>query len=196
VFSGVSLAALTLIGAAVAGGGAVPGVDKAVSAAIWGLFVGMIALPWSDVFSSMPFAGVFAGYDSMVAASDGRTMAGLSLVFVFIGLPIVAAVGTALVALRFNAGVERGILADRPADAVDQEMAATVRSLSSTRQLGAVRNDFRRAVAPAVEPEPAAPAPAPAATPKKAPDKRPAEPPKRRREGLTPAEEADWKRPI
>lgn len=197
VFSGFSLAALTLIGAAVAGGGAVPGVEKAVSAAIWGLFVGMITLPWSDVFSSMPYAGVFVGYESMVAASDGRTMAGLSLIFVFIGLPVVAAVGTALVALRFNAGVERGIVADRPADAVDQEMAAAVRSLSSTRQLGAVRNDFRRAVAPTSEPEPASPAPpTPAAAPKKAPDKRAAEPPKRRREGLTPAEEADWKRPI
>ncbi|MCA9274342.1 MAG: hypothetical protein KDA31_15000, partial [Phycisphaerales bacterium] len=71
IFSAVGLAVLTLLGAIVAGGASVPGVEKAISACMWGLGLCLLALPWQDVFSSMPFAGVFSGYAGMVTASEG-----------------------------------------------------------------------------------------------------------------------------
>ena len=55
------LAALALLGVAIAGGGAVPGVDRAVSAASWALALALTCVPWRDVFVSLPFPGVFSG---------------------------------------------------------------------------------------------------------------------------------------
>ncbi len=190
VFGALSLAAFTLLGAIVAGGGAVPGVERAVSACTWGLVLGLLVLPWQDIFTSMPFAGVFTSYQKMVAATDG-TMTGFTLIMVFIGIPLVAMVGAAIVAFNFSAGVERGILASNAPDAVDMEMAETVKTMGSTRQLGAVRNDFRKAIGAVEAPE--GPAPKPKAS---EPQARASAPPPRRRTNLNPSEEEDWKRPI
>lgn len=193
VFAGLSLAALTLLGAIVAGGGAVPGVDKTVSACMWGLVVGMLTLPWRDIFVSMPFPGVFTSYQSMVSSSS---TGGFTVLLVFIAVPMLGVTGAVLVASRFSAGVERGIIAANAPDAIDKDMAATLKAMGSTRQLGAVRNDFRKSVAAAAAPEPApAPDPVPARREPEPIKRAAAEPPKRRRE-LNPTEEADWKRPI
>ncbi len=62
------------LGSIVAGGASVPGVEKAVSACMWGLGLCLLALPRQDVFNSMPFAGVFTGYTGMVAASGGERL--------------------------------------------------------------------------------------------------------------------------
>ncbi|MEO1583000.1 MAG: hypothetical protein AAFR96_00320 [Planctomycetota bacterium] len=192
VFAAISLAAFTLLGAVVAGGGAVPGVERAVSACTWGLVLGLLVLPWQDIFTSMPFAGVFTSYQTMTGASSG-SMPALTLIVVFIGIPMVAMVGALIVSLNFTAGVERGILAANAPDAVDEHMAETVRTMGSTRQLGAVRNDFRKSVGAAKAASAEAPAsagdPAPRAASASAP-------PKRRRPPLNPSEEDDWKRPI
>ncbi|MEL6498469.1 MAG: hypothetical protein AAF937_01575 [Planctomycetota bacterium] len=186
VFGAVSLAAFTLLGAIVAGGGAVPGVERAVAACTWGLVLGLMVLPWQDVFASMPFAGVFTSYSTMVQASDG-SMPGVTLILVFIGLPLVAMVGSFIVAFNFSTGVERGILASNAPDAVDLQMQASVQSMGSHRQIGAVRNDFRKAVGAVEATDAAAEEPT---RPKSS------KPPRRKRSSLNPAEEEDWKRPI
>ena len=145
IFSAVALAVLTTLGAIVAGGASIPGVDRAVSACTWGLILSLLALPWQEVFASMPFAGVFTGYDTMVAASDGAA-GSIQLMVVFVGVPLVAMAGAMLVGLRFGSGVECGILAGTapaPVDAVEADMAATRAGLASNRQLGSVRNDFQ-----------------------------------------------------
>lgn len=189
VFGALSLATFTLLGAIVAGGGAVPGVERAVSACTWGLVLGLLVLPWQDIFVSMPFAGVFTSYQTMITASEG-TMPGFTLTMVFIGIPLVAMVGAFIVALNFSTGVERGILASNGPDAVDLEMAATRENMGSTRQIGAVRNDFRKAVGSIDD------APAAVKAPAKEPPARASAPPPRRRTALNAAEEEDWKRPI
>ena len=186
VFAALSLAAFTLLGAIVAGGGAVPGVERAVSACTWGLVLGLLVLPWQDIFASMPFAGVFTSYQTMVQSSTGA-MPSVTLILVFIGIPLVAMVGSLIVALNFSTGVERGILASNAPDAVDLQMAASVQSMGSHRQIGAVRNDFRKAIG-------ASDAPVPVAEPE--PASRPSKPPSRKRSTLNSAEEDDWKRPI
>ena len=83
----------------------------------------------------MPFAGVFTSYGTMVHASAGSTP-GITLILVFIGLPLVAMVGSLFVALNFSTGVERGIVESTAPAAVDLQMQASVKSMGSPRQIG------------------------------------------------------------
>lgn len=189
IFSAVGLAVLTLLGAVVAGGSSVPGVEKAVSACMWGLGLCLLALPWRDVFSSMPFAGVFSGYSGMVGASEG-TMGSFQLLMLFVGIPAAAMAGSMVAALRFGAGVEVGIVAGRqsaPLDAIDASMAATRANLSSNRSAGALHNGFLPTVPPGAAPE------------EEIQRSRASEPPARKRSPLSMAnsdEKPDYKRPI
>lgn len=152
VFAAVGLAVMTTLGAIVAGGASVPGVEKAVSACMWGLCLCLLALPWRDVFASMPFGGVFTGYENMVAASEGATKT-MQLMLVFVGIPAAAMAGAMVTGLRFGSGVERGILMNQAGpqmDAIDRAMADSRENLSTNRQIGAVQNAFTSdtAVAP------------------------------------------------
>ena len=189
IFSAVGLSVLTLLGAIVAGGASVPGVEKAVSACMWGLGLCLLALPWQDVFGSMPFAGVFSGYAGMVSASEGTT-GSFQLMLLFVGIPAAAMAGAMIAALRFGSGVEVAVVAGRqnkPMDAIDTAMAATRASLSSNRSAGAVNNSFL--------PE----SPASAGPDEDLSRGRAAEPPARRRSPLSMTggdEKPDFKRPI
>lgn len=191
VFSAVGLAVFTLLGSIVAGGASVPGVDKAISACMWGLGLCLLALPWQDVFSSMPFGGVFTGYANMTAASEGRTET-IQLLLVFVGIPAAAMAGSMVAGIRFGSGVERGILMNTsapPMDPIDRAMAETRENLSTNRHLGAVNNSF-------VAPTSASPA-SPAAEPSLR--ERSSEPPARRRttlSGSQPEDTGEFKRPI
>lgn len=189
IFSAVGLAVLTLLGAIVAGGASVPGVEKAVSACMWGLGLCLLALPWQDVFNSMPFAGVFSGYAGMVTASEG-TAGSFQLMLLFVGIPAAAMAGAMVAALRFGSGVEVAVVAGRqnkPMDAIDSAMAATRANLSSNRSAGAVNNSFLPEAPPSVTPE------------DDASRTRASEPPARRRSPLSmnnSDEKPDNKRPI
>lgn len=192
VFSAVGLAVFTLLGSIVAGGASVPGVDKAVSACMWGIGLCLLALPWQDVFASMPFGGVFTGYSSMTSASEG-TMDTIQLLLIFVGIPAAAMAGAMVAGIRFGSGVERGILmnsAAAPMDAIDRAMADSRENLSTNRHIGAVNNSFAAPASPAS-------APAPAAEP--GARERAAEPPARRRASLSGTHQDDpgeYKRPI
>lgn len=189
IFSAVGLAVLTLLGAIVAGGASVPGVEKAISACMWGLGLCLLALPWQDVFSSMPFAGVFSGYAGMVTASEG-TAGSLQLLLLFVGIPAAAMGGAMIAAMRFGSGVEVAVVAgkqSKPMDAVDAAMAATRANLSSNRSAGAVNNSFLPEAPPSVGLD------------DDASRTRAAEPPARRRSPLSMTgsdEKPDFKRPI
>ena len=65
VISTVMLATLCLLGVAISGGGAIPGVDKSVSAACWALTLALTCIPWRDVLYSMPFPGIFSAYEAI-----------------------------------------------------------------------------------------------------------------------------------
>ncbi|MEM1071776.1 MAG: hypothetical protein AAGB48_08790 [Planctomycetota bacterium] len=196
VFGAVALCVLTVMGTIVAGGGAVPGVERAVSASTWGLIVAMMVLPWSDIFASMPFAGVFASYGSMTTASDLYQNTTLMLVLLYIGIPLMAMLGTFTAAAKFHSGVERGILDPRAPDDVDMDMAENVRNIGSRHQAAAVRTDFRKTFGnvPSAPPSVAAPR---QAEPEPGPQASgPASGPARRRSTLNSTEVDDWKRPI
>src|SRR5690606_25657113 len=70
IVSTIAMAWFVTVGAVVAGGGSVPGVERAVRAMAWAMLLALFAMPWAATVPSMPFAGVFGDSAAMVAASD------------------------------------------------------------------------------------------------------------------------------
>ncbi|MCH8270661.1 MAG: hypothetical protein IH985_05565, partial [Planctomycetes bacterium] len=129
VVAALGLAVLTFLGVVVGGGASVPGVEKAVTACTWSLVLALLALPWSDVFSSMPYAGLFGGFERMVSGSEAVS-AGAGSSFMLFAMHVLmpmAGLGIALlVATRFWAGVSRGVIVSSVSEldrAIDQEIS-------------------------------------------------------------------------
>jgi preprotein translocase subunit SecF len=174
VVASVTLALLTILGVIIGGGASVPGIEKAVTACTWALVLALVALPWHEAFASMPFKGVFGGYESMVAASEAVSLeqkSSLALYASNLLMPL-AAIGIALiVAARFWAGVSRGVIVT----SVSEFDQAVSREISEIQSRGVASNIGPRAVGvlnqpagapvkgPAVRPTP----PPPAADPPK-----------------------------
>jgi hypothetical protein len=108
----VVLCGLVFMGAVVAGGGGVPGVEKAVTSAFWSMVLAGLVLPWKDVMPSLPVPGIFAPYADLVAASDAaRQGASAAAMFAqWLVLPMLAGLCATLVATWFCAGVRRGVI--------------------------------------------------------------------------------------
>lgn len=145
VVASITLGLLTVLGVVVAGGAAVPGIEKAVTACTWALVLGLLSLPWHDAFSSMPFGGVFGGYERMIAASNAVSLdqkSSLALYSTHLLMPLVA-IGVALiVAARFWAGVSRGVIVT----SVSQLDQAVNREISEIQSRGVASNLAPRAV--------------------------------------------------
>jgi hypothetical protein len=108
----VVLCMLVFMGTIIAGGGAIPGVEKAVTASFWSMVLAALVLPWKDFMPSAPVPGIFSTYDGLVAASESaRAGGGSALLFAkWLVLPMLAAVASTLVASWFHAGVRRGVI--------------------------------------------------------------------------------------
>lgn len=115
----VSLIAMTGLGAIIAGGGAIPGIERILGAAGGAMLLAVGSVPWSEAFPSVPIAGVFTGYSEMVIASESaRGATSISLVAMHAVVPIAVLVGAVFIVLRFNSGVDAGFVLD---DAVEAE---------------------------------------------------------------------------
>ena len=132
-FAAVLLAFFCTIGAVVAGGGAVPGVGRAVSACMWSSFVAAACVPWSSILPTIPYSGVFGPYSVMTemsgAASAGEGSTLLLMVHFFM-LPMAAMAATFLVLYRFRTGIAEGIIVTSVSELderLEREMA-TIRS--------------------------------------------------------------------
>lgn len=128
VVSTLALAWFVSVGTVVAGGGSVPGVEKAVKAMAWAALLALLAVPWMDLMPSVPFAGIFGDYTAMVAASDAvdaGTAAIAPLLANHLVLPLAALALAGMVALNFRAGVERGVIITSVSEldqAIEREM--------------------------------------------------------------------------
>lgn len=129
IVSVVSLVVLTALGVVVAGGASVPGVEKAVTSCAWSCILALLCVPLRDALPSLPFPGILAGYDALTGASEaasaGQRGEG-ALLGLYVLLPLVALVGSAMVRIWFNDGVERGVIFTSVSEideAVDKEMA-------------------------------------------------------------------------
>lgn len=110
----VLLAAFSVMGAMVAGGSSVPGVQRAVSAATWALLLAAVAVPWNDLFPSLLFKGAFQDYGAMTAMSeavDGGGGSAGALFATFLLAPVAVLCAALLVMGRFRDGVRQGVIA-------------------------------------------------------------------------------------
>lgn len=190
IVSTVALAWFATVGAVVAGGGSVPGVERAVKAMAWAVLLALFAMPWSSALQAIPFSGVFGDYGVMVAASEAVDVGNAALApFIanHLVLPIVALVLAGVVAINFRAGVERGVIVTSVSEldqAIEREMEQIkVRGIGSNvgaRTIGTLNRAIGDA-APAEAP-PAAP---PGVAPRPAPD---ADDPAKARSWVSPAD--------
>ncbi len=164
--SAVGLLVVASLGVVIAAGGAVPGVGRAVAASMWSVVLAMGCLPWRDLMPSIPFGGVFGGYDVMVAGSEmveaGRESAA-SLLAMFVLMPLAAIACAGVVAFRYREGVSEGIIVTSVSelDAQVEREIARIRekgpSGSTVRTVGALN----RAIGAPAAAEAPVPSPAP-----------------------------------
>lgn len=143
---GVISAALLLLlmfqGVVVAGGGAVPGVEMAVTATTWAIVIALVCIPLGNLLPSTPFQGVFSSYDTIVIESeayrsnrDGAPGV-VALYGMHVALPILLLAGLAAAVLRFRAGIERGVIATSVSEAHER----IEREIRSRKNLGEMAN--------------------------------------------------------
>lgn len=146
VISTFSLMALTLLGVAVAAGNATPGVERATSAFAWSLVLGLSCVPWSDIFTSVPFPGVFGGYTTMTWLShsvDAGAGSVMELFCLYLVAPLAVMGGSLLILYRFRAGVADGVIVTSVSE-LDERIE---RELTSIRNRGVQAAGVPRAVA-------------------------------------------------
>lgn len=171
VIAALLLSLLMFQAMAVAGGGAVPGVERAVTAATLTHLIVMLCLPLGAVLPDVGFRGVFAPYATIVAQSDlfraGGPGAPGALAYYgkqFV-LPAALIVGLIVVILRFRAGIEAGIIVTAVSELderIEREIrAARLGQLSTPRAVGALNAAMgdQHVMASASAPAVAAPAP-------------------------------------
>lgn len=135
VIAAVTLAALTMLGVVVAGGAAVPGVERTVRAAVWALVVALLATPWSGLTDQamardLP-PGVFAGYTTLLLGVDRAASDPMVALVEFIVIPTLVMVLGGCVALWFHSGVEQGVIVtsvNQVDHAIEREAAAIAKS--------------------------------------------------------------------
>lgn len=148
VLSAVVFAALCFQGVMLAGGAALPGVEKTVTAGTWALLIALVSLPVSSVVPTLPFPGVFAGYDATVRLSEAVRLGiegapGPVGYFAWnLGVPLVLLIGVALVLWRFRGGIEAGIIVTNVSQ-LDEKLEREIRNmrlgqLSAPRAMGAL----------------------------------------------------------
>lgn len=138
---------LVFLGVVVAAGGQVPGVDKAVSAAVWSIVLAAACLPWGRMTESTPIPGVFTGYASLTAASEAASTGAGSLVGLLAAhliLPIAVFFIALLVLARFREGIAAGIIIrsvselDEAIEREAEEIARRGVTISGPRTVGAL----------------------------------------------------------
>lgn len=155
----VLLVPLLGLGVIVAAGSATPGVEHTVSAFAWALILAVLVLPMSSLIVMAPNWGAFTSYEVMIAQVESyRSGAAGGAGFIafygrFFVIPLTAVLGSALIGLRFSAGVEAARMPREPI--LDPELEAEAANISATslhgnggRMAGALRTISE-------EPEPA-----------------------------------------
>lgn len=167
VVAAIALAAMCALGALVAAGGGVPGVERTVTAAFWSVILAAGALPWRALVGAGMFPGLFSSYPVLTGASDAVRLTsegGVALAATFVLLPMLTIFTAAIVAWWFRCGVEAGVLATTVSELeerLDAEMA-TIRERGATSLAGTTRavGALTRAISePPVAPRPLPPDP-------------------------------------
>lgn len=131
------------LGAVVAGGGSVPGVEQTVRASTWATVLGLSSLPLIVNLPGLPLNGTFVSYQTMLSASEGvQRLDTIALLASHVALPIVAAVLAGYTLLCFREGVEAGVIV-RSVSELDRKLD---KELDSIRASGIGSNHGQRSV--------------------------------------------------
>lgn len=148
VLSALLLSVLMFQAVAVAGGGNVPGVERAITAATLTHLIVLVCLPLNVALGETVHGGVFQPYATLVATSEALRAGGpgapsaaayyLSSVL----LPLALVAGLVVVILRFRAGIESGVIVTAVSqidERIEREIrAAKLGQLASPRAMGAL----------------------------------------------------------
>lgn len=148
----------------IAGGAAIPGVERIVTAGTWAVVITLLCLPLTRLLPSIPFGGVFRGYEELVRASQAYRAGapgGPGPIGFFawnLGVPLAMLAGIGLVLWRFRCGVEAGIIVTNVSQ-LDEKLEREIRAmrlgqLSAPRAMGALNSalgDATGAYAPVQE---------------------------------------------
>lgn len=142
VVSAVTLGLMCFLGVVVAAGGAVLGVEKAVTACTWSFILGVLCLPLGSILdSSSPFPGVFGSYSTMVTSSvavNAGEGSSATLLATYVLMPIAALCAALMIIARFRSGVEMGIIPESLSEfdeMLEKEMS-TIRQRGVTTSVG------------------------------------------------------------
>lgn len=139
VVCAVTLALMMMMGVVVAGGAAVPGVERAVTATTWSIVIALLCLPMHDILPSLPYKGIFNSYGAMthtnelIAAGDPTAPSGFMFFCQHLVIPLAAVAGLALIVIRFHSGVEEGVIVTSVSE-LDEKLEREISSI----KLGAV----------------------------------------------------------
>lgn len=144
----IVLALALFQGVIVAGGASVPGVERVVTSSTWALVLALLCLPVAGMLPGIPFAGALPSYEWLTAASesmrsDSPVAPGWGEFYgsVFFA-PMIALIGSAVIVLRFHAGVEQGVIATSVSE-LDEKLHREMSSIklgatSAPRSVGAL----------------------------------------------------------
>lgn len=150
------------LGVAVAAGANLPGADRVVRSAAWAATVMLVCAPWRDVFSSMPFSGVFCGYGALTTMSDASRESGGDWGVIFNSglLPAAALFAAVWATLQFRLGVDAGMIVTHLSQ-IDERIQHEIRETATRgvgsnvgpRSLGALNSAIGGTPAPMRTPE-------------------------------------------
>lgn len=145
----IALLPLLGLGAMLGAGSATPGVEKCVSAFMWGMMVAILIFPLGDVLGLPWREGALVSYDDMVARVDAEmtdannSWGSVTFYCRFALLPLACIVGLTVAGMGFSAGVLAGIMPKediRLDPALEREAAnITPASLHGGRAAAALR---------------------------------------------------------
>jgi len=120
------------LGVAVAAGANLPGADRVVRSAAWAATVMLVCAPWRDVFSSMPFTGVFCGYAALTAMSDASRQSSGDWGVIFNSglLPAAALFAAVWATVQFRLGVDAGMIVTHLSQ-IDERIQNEIRETAS-----------------------------------------------------------------
>ena len=169
IIAAIALVLFLVQAVTVAGGGGVPGVEMVVTAGTWAFVLCALAMPWAGVLPEVSFGGVLRSGEGMsagarlYAAGDANAAAYFGVRVV---LPFLMMGGVFACALRFRAGVRKGIIVTH-ASMLDEQLEAELRKRKvgegmTPRSVGALNTAIGEAPS-------APPSPPPMASPAKIP---------------------------
>lgn len=118
-----------LLGAVVAGGGSIPGVENVVRASTWSTVLGLSAIPLIVHLPGLPLSGTFVSYETMLGAGEGsEALAPVALLASHLALPLIGAVLAGYTLFCFREGVEAGVIV-RSVSELDRKLDKELESI-------------------------------------------------------------------